>query len=84
MKLTEKKIKERIDINSARRRLARQLAKVLANPAIPANLHNAITDELTFYAELADYHAPRIIELSLLAYDENRETLEAEESKLIG
>lgn len=78
-----------IDGNAARRRLARQLAQILANPATPAALHNAITDELTFYVELADYTRPRAVELSLLCYDENRAAVEAgteekENAELIG
>lgn len=67
--------------NAARRRLARQIAEVLANPACPAALHNAITDELKFYVELADQTRPRIIEMSLIAYDENRAEIEAEDEE---
>ncbi|HEX8370460.1 MAG TPA: hypothetical protein VF604_18075 [Pyrinomonadaceae bacterium] len=56
-----------------RKRLARQIAALLANPACPAELHNAITDELTFYRDLLDFERAEVVEMSLRAFEESRE-----------
>lgn len=53
-----------------RRRAARLIAALLQNPATPASLADAITDELDFYNEFLDYTNPAIVETSLKAFDQ--------------
>lgn len=52
-----------------RRRAARHIAALLNNPATPASLCDAITNELRFYGEFLDYGSPQIIETSLKAFE---------------
>jgi hypothetical protein len=56
-----------------RKRLARQIAALLANPACPAELHNAITDELIYYRDLLDFEQSEVVEMSLRAFEQSRE-----------
>jgi hypothetical protein len=52
-----------------RKGAARLIAALLSNPATPATLCDAITDELDFYNEFLDYTNPAIVEASLLAFE---------------
>ena len=52
-----------------RKRVARLIAALLNNPATPASLCDAITDELEFYSEFLDYTSAKIVETSLLAFE---------------
>jgi hypothetical protein len=52
-----------------RKRAARLIAALLSNPATPASLADAITDELAFYAEFLDYTDPKIVETVLSAFE---------------
>lgn len=52
-----------------RRRAARLIAALMNNPATPASLCDAITNELKFYGEFLDYGSPRIVETSLKAFE---------------
>jgi hypothetical protein len=44
--------------------LAAHVAAVIANPATPAGLYNALVDELTSYARF-DWHTPAEVERAL-------------------
>lgn len=61
-----------------RKRLARQIAEILANPELPTDLYNAITDELTVYTNFLDYNNPQTVEIILKAYEDNKEAEEIE------
>ncbi|MET0752136.1 MAG: hypothetical protein ABWZ66_02135 [Pyrinomonadaceae bacterium] len=52
-----------------RRRAARHIAALMNNPATPASLADAITEELDFYNEFLDYTNPKIVETSILAFE---------------
>jgi hypothetical protein len=61
-----------------RKRLARQIAEILAKPELPTDLYNAITDQLSFYSNFLDYHDPCVVEISLAASEAGREAEEVE------